>query len=148
MCGNRSGVCGNCPIKNLVSILEIALSPIVETKIKKNVGVFRIEGGGLFEVRVRFSPFALASLNGGDRGFVRLVTLRDLKLGERATVVAIAVAVVIFRPNVFVVVRIDQLHAHPDAVATATNAAFQECAYSECFPDSRALRNDARLRDG
>jgi hypothetical protein len=73
------------------------VTQLTESEVKKNVGVFGIEGGGLFEVRVRFSPFALASLDRADGhvgvGFVRQVTLRDLKLGESALVITIAVVV-------------------------------------------------------
>src|SRR2546421_10084403 len=36
------------------------------------------------------------------------------------------IAVVIFRPNVLVIVSIDQLHVHADPIADAANAAFQE----------------------
>src|ERR1700730_19441131 len=45
------------------------------------------------------------------------------------------IAVVIFRPNMLVVVRVDQLHAHTDAIASPADAAFQKRTYSECFPD-------------
>ena len=59
--------------------------------------------------------------------FLREIGLNRKDVGQ--------IAVVIFRPNVLVVIRVDQLHAHSDAIASATDAAFQKRAYSECFAD-------------
>src|SRR5882724_6501154 len=45
------------------------------------------------------------------------------------------IAVVIFGPEVLIIIRVDQLDAYTDAIASPADAAFQKRAYSECFPD-------------
>src|SRR4029453_19228887 len=43
------------------------------------------------------------------------------------------IAVVIFCPNMLVAVRVDQLHAYSDAIADATDAAFQKRSNAQRF---------------
>src|SRR4030095_7680511 len=43
------------------------------------------------------------------------------------------IAVVIFRPNVLVVIGIDQLHVHSDAITNPTDTAFQQRGYAQRF---------------
>src|SRR6266513_2531155 len=57
------------------------------------------------------------------------------------------IAVVIFRPNVLVIVRVDQLHAYSDSVASATYASFQSVATPSALPISRALRTPSPRYD-
>ena len=64
------------------------------------------------------------------------------------------IAVVIFCPDVFVVVRVDELNVHPNAIASATDATFQSVATPSALPISRASRarslsigHDGRTRD-
>ena len=64
------------------------------------------------------------------------------------------IAVVIFRPNVLVVIRIDQLHIHSDAIANPTDAAFQQRGYAQRFAyfasvayRIAAIRHDRHARD-
>ncbi len=64
------------------------------------------------------------------------------------------IAVVIFRPNVLVVVRVDQLHAHSDAIADPTDAAFQKRGYAQRFANFAGvahaiatIRHDRHARD-
>ena len=45
------------------------------------------------------------------------------------------IAVVIFCPDMLVIVRVDQLHADPDAIANPADAAFQKRGYAEGFSD-------------
>src|SRR5437667_6351723 len=64
------------------------------------------------------------------------------------------IAVVIFCPNVLVVVRVDQLHVHSDAIASPTDAAFQKRGYSQRFAyftgvahSIAPIRHDRHARD-
>ncbi len=64
------------------------------------------------------------------------------------------IAVVIFGPNVLVAVCVDQLHAHSDAIADATDAAFQKCGYAQRFAyfagvahGIATIRHDRHARD-
>ena len=64
------------------------------------------------------------------------------------------IAVVIFRPNVLVTICVDQLHAHSDAVADSTDAAFQKRGYAQRFAyfpsvahGIAAIRHDRHARD-
>ena len=64
------------------------------------------------------------------------------------------IAVVIFRPNVLVAVCVDQLHAHSDAIADSTDAAFQKRGYAQRFAyfagvahGIATIRHDRHARD-
>src|SRR5262249_47921379 len=84
-------------------------------------------------------------LEGGDN-FSRQVSLDGEDIRQ--------VAVVIFGPNVPVVLRVDQLYADSNAIASATDTAFEECGYAQCFADFAcvacaitAIRHDGHARD-
>src|SRR6266581_2248638 len=62
----------------------------------------------------------------GRGNFLREIGLNRKNVGQ--------IAVIVFSPDVLVVIRVDQLHAYTHAIASATDAAFQKRAYSECFP--------------
>ena len=64
------------------------------------------------------------------------------------------IAIVIFCPNMFVVVRVDQLHVHSDAIADPTDAAFQKRGHAQRFAyfasvpyGIAAIRHDGHARD-
>ncbi len=64
------------------------------------------------------------------------------------------IAVVIFGPNVLVVVGIDQLHVHAHPIADAANAAFQKRGHAKRFANvagvshgAAAIRHDRRPRN-
>src|SRR4030095_4292257 len=67
------------------------------SKIEQVADIFRVERYCLFEVRGRFSPLTLTSLNRRNRrvgfGFVRQIALRDFHLLESAVVITIAVII-------------------------------------------------------
>ena len=68
----------------------------------------------------------------GRGNFLREVGLNREDVGQ--------IAIVIFRPNVLVVIRIDQLHVHSDAITNPPHTAFQQRRNASALPISRALR--------
>src|SRR5207237_5001542 len=75
-------------------------------------------------IQPRFFVWRKFCLQGGGY-FLREIGLDGENVGQ--------IAVVIFRPNVLVVARVDQLHVHSDAVATATDAPFEKGGYAQRF---------------
>ena len=69
----------------------------------------------------------------GRRNFLREVGLNREDVGQ--------IAIVIFRPNVLVVIRIDQLHVHSDAVADPTDTAFQKRGNAQRFANFTSVAN-------
>ena len=63
----------------------------------------------------------------GRGNFLREISLNCKHVGQ--------IAIVIFRPNVLVVIRVDQLHVHSDAITNPPDTAFQQRGYAECFAD-------------
>src|SRR5206468_12424229 len=88
---------------------------------EEQVGV-RILGWPIIESR--FFVRRKFCLQGGGN-FLREIGLNGKNVGQ--------IAVVIFGPNVLVVIRVDQLHVHSDAIAGATDAAFQKGGYAQRF---------------
>ena len=79
---------------------------------KNQIGV-RVLGWPAIETRF----FIGRKLRLKSRGnFLREIGLNSEDVGQ--------IAIIIFRPNMFVVVGVDQLHIHPHAIADAANAAF------------------------
>ena len=100
---------------------------------KEQIGV-RILGWPVIETRFFvWRQFRLQS----SCNFLREVGLDGEDVGQ--------VAVVIFRPNVFVVICIDQLHIHSDAIADPPDAAFQKRGHAQRFPYFASVAN-ARAR--
>ncbi len=88
---------------------------------KEQIGV-RVLGWSPIETR--FFVWRKFRLESGSN-FLREIGLDGKDVGQ--------IAVVIFRPNVLVVVGIDQLHVNPNAIADAANAAFQKRGHPERF---------------
>ena len=77
--------------------------------------------------------------------FLREVGLDGKDIGQ--------ITVVIFRPDMFVVLGVDQLHIHPHAISLAPHAAFENRAHPEFLPDLAhaflfaAISHDRGARD-
>ena len=99
---------------------------------KEQIG-FRILGWPAIEARFFvWRKFCLKS--GGD--FLREIGLNGEDISQ--------IAVVIFRPNVLVVVGVDQLHVHAHAIADAADAAFQKRGHAKCFANFAGVAHAAR----
>src|SRR5262245_24746467 len=88
---------GDRPIQYLASHLEIAQGHVTVSKVKQDACISGIKRSRFFQIRVRFSPLPLTSLNRPNReigfGLVRQITFRDFKFAKSTLVIAIAIVI-------------------------------------------------------
>jgi hypothetical protein len=113
-------------------VKHFPLAGVIVCLNEEQIGV-RILGWPVIETRFFIRrKFRLKS--GGN--FLREIGLDGKDVGQ--------IAVVIFRPNVLVVVGIDQLHVHAHPIADAANAAFQKRGHAERFANFAGVARAAR----